>query len=269
MLANLAGFDEKERIGVEQMPELERHMLAWLAELDATVREAYAGFDFGRVNSALFNFCTNDLSAFYFDIRKDALYCDPVDAPRRRAARTVIDTIFRAIVTWYAPILCFTMEEAWTSRFGVGTSVHLEDFFGVSGAWADSALLEKWKRIRELRRVVTGALELARADKKIGSSLEAAPVLHCGPQDGALLGADDWREVAITSGFAIAGPDGTGMFQLADIPGVGVTFRKAEGGKCARCWMVLEEVRHHPDSHLCDRCTRAVARLDSLEGAPA
>ena len=121
MLANLAGFDEKERIGIDEMPELERFMLARLAELDAQVREGYAAFDFNRVTATLFNFCTNDLSAFYFDIRKDVLYCDARDAPRRRAARTVMDEIFRRIVTWFAPILCFTMEEAWLSRFPAKT----------------------------------------------------------------------------------------------------------------------------------------------------
>jgi isoleucyl-tRNA synthetase len=262
MLANLDGFGEKERIGIEQMPELERYMLARLAELDGIVREAYAGFDFGRVNTTLFNFCTNDLSAFYFDIRKDALYCDPVDAPRRRAARTVIDTIFRALVTWYAPILCFTMEEAWTSRFGADASVHLEDFLAIPSAWNDAGLIQRWTRIRELRRVVTGALEMARADKKIGSSLEAAPVLNCGVKDGELLDIESWKEVAITSGFKIVGDDMPGAFALPDISGVGVEFRKAEGEKCARCWMVLEEVKRHPDTHLCNRCTDAVATLE-------
>ena len=182
MLANLAGFDEAERgsaeaerIGFEQMPELERFMLAKLAELDDTVRAGYAAFDFNRVASALFNFCTNELSAFYFDIRKDVLYCDAASSARRRAARTVTDEIFRRIVTWFAPVLCFTMEEAWLSRFpGEAESVHLQDFFAVPAAWSNAALIEKWTRIRALRRVVTGALELERAAKKIGSSLEAA-----------------------------------------------------------------------------------------------
>src|SRR5947208_7271441 len=135
MLANLSGFGEKERSEHAKMPELERCMLARLAELDAVVRNAYENFDFGLVNSTLFNFCTNDLSAFYFDIRKDALYCDPASAPRRRAARTVIDEIYRRIVTWFAPILCFTMEEAWTTRFGMGESVHLHDFFPAPQEW--------------------------------------------------------------------------------------------------------------------------------------
>jgi isoleucyl-tRNA synthetase len=165
MLANLSGFSEKERIGYAEMPELERFMLARLAELDATVRKAYENFDFGLVNSTLFNFCTNDLSAFYFDIRKDSLYCDPMGSARRRSVRTVTDEIFRRIVTWFAPILCFTMEEAWVSRFP-NDSVHLNDFFVAPGEWANPDLVRKWSRIRELRRVVTGALELARADKR-------------------------------------------------------------------------------------------------------
>jgi isoleucyl-tRNA synthetase len=265
MLANLHGFDEAERIDHARMPELERTMLARLAELDATVRAAYDAFDFGRVNSALFNFCTNDLSAFYFDIRKDALYCDAAQSVRRRSARTVIDAAFRCIVTWYAPILCFTMEEAWTTRFpGEDSSVHLEDFFAVPSAWADAALVEKWRRIRDLRRVVTGALELARADKQIGSSLEAAPVLHCSADDAALLTPDIWREIAITSDFALAVDIGEGDgFRLADVPGAAAVFKKAGGEKCARCWMVLPEVAAHPDTQLCHRCAQAVAALET------
>src|ERR1700678_2400527 len=129
LLSNLAGFNSSERIGIEEMPELERFMLAKLAELDGQVREAYRVFDYNRVTATLFNFLTNDLSAFYFDIRKDVLYCDARGATRRRAERTVMDEIFRRVVTWFAPILCFTMEEAWLSRFPESESVHLELFF--------------------------------------------------------------------------------------------------------------------------------------------
>ncbi len=131
MLANLSGFDAQERIERDLMPELERFMLARLAELDGIVRKGYESFDYNLVTTSLFNFCTNDLSAFYFDIRKDALYCDPKESFRRRASRTVTDEIFRRIVTWFAPILCFTMEEAWTTRFGMDESVHLQDFLGL------------------------------------------------------------------------------------------------------------------------------------------
>ncbi|MDB5740514.1 MAG: isoleucyl-tRNA synthetase, partial [Alphaproteobacteria bacterium] len=263
MLANLAGFDEAERIAVEQMPELERFMLARLAELDATVRKAYEAFDFGLVNSTLFNFCTNELSAFYFDIRKDSLYCDAAASVRRRAVRTVTDEIFRRIVTWFAPILCFTMEEAWTTRFGTGSSVHLNDFFAVPAAWADPALVAKWARIRELRRVVTGALELARADKSIGSSLEAAPTLYVtDPADRALFKNVSLPEVAITSGAGIElVADLDGLYTVQEVKGAAAKFAPAPGEKCVRCWMVLEEVKSHPDTHLCDRCTDAVAQL--------
>jgi len=259
MLANLSGFSEKERIGYAQMPELERFMLARLAELDAIVAAAYENFDFGLVNSTLFNFCTNDLSAFYFDIRKDALYCDPAPAPRRRATRTVTDEIFRRIVTWFAPILCFTMEEAWTTRFP-DDSVHLHDFFATPAEWSNPGLIKKWSRIRELRRVVTGALELARADKHIGSSLEAAPVLVVtDAADKALFDTIDLAEVAITSMASVElSSDLADLYVIPEIRGAAARFVKADGGKCARCWRVLEEVARHPHTQLCDRCTDAV-----------
>jgi isoleucyl-tRNA synthetase len=264
MLANLAGFDEKERLAPEQMPELERYMLARLAELDDSVRAGYAGFDFNKVTSALFNFCTNELSAFYFDIRKDVLYCDAAEATRRRAARTVMDEAFRRIVTWFAPILCFTMEESWLARFpGENESVHLQTFFAVPKSWANPALIAKWTRIRELRRVITGALELERAAKKIGSSLEAAPTLYLADEaDADLLASVALAEVAITSGItvvAVAAP--TDAFALPDVKGASVAATLATGEKCARCWMVLEEVKTHPATHLCNRCTAAVAAL--------
>ena len=263
MLANLSGFSEAERIGQDRMPELERYMLARLAELDGIVRAAYAAFDFNRVYQALFNFCTNDLSAFYFDIRKDALYCDGVASVRRRAARTATDEIFRRVVTWFAPILCFTMEEAWTYRFpGENESVHLHDFFATPESWADKALVEKWARIRELRRVVTGALEIARRDKVIGASLEAAPVLYVEKaEDAALFKGVNLAEIAITSAAKVSteAPPAD-AFRLGEVPGVAVSFHAAEGAKCARCWMILPEVGTQagtPD--LCARCAEAVA----------
>jgi isoleucyl-tRNA synthetase len=266
LLANLAGFDSSERIGIEEMPELERFMLAKLAELDAQVREAYRVFDYNRVTATLFNFLTNDLSAFYFDIRKDVLYCDARQATRRRAARTVMDEIFRRVVTWFAPILCFTMEEAWLSRFPESESVHLELFFDVPAAWKNPALIEKWKRVRELRRVVTGALELERAAKKIGSSLEAAPTLYVADAaDAEILRSFPFDEVAITSGIRIVeGEAPADAFALPDVKGVAVSATASEGGKCARCWRVLTEVgthKDHPD--VCDRCDGALEHAEA------
>jgi isoleucyl-tRNA synthetase len=266
MLANLSGFDEKECIAHAQMPELERFMLARLAELDGIVAVAYEKFDFGLVNSTLFNFCTNDLSAFYFDIRKDALYCDPAGSVRRRSVRTVTDEIFRRIVTWFAPILCFTMEEAWTTRFGMDHSVHLQDFLAAPSDWVNPALVAKWARIRELRRVVTGALELKRMEKIIGASLEARPVLWVSdPADKLMFETVDLAEIAITSEAEVKLADeidipGASSFTVAGIGGVWADFSEARGEKCARCWRVLEETR--ADTHLCNRCTDAVAALE-------
>ena len=140
MLANLSGFDEAERIAHGEMPELERFMLARLADLDREVREGYAHYDFNRVYTTLFNFATSDLSAFYFDVRKDALYCDARASTRRRAARTVLDALFVRLVTWLAPVLCFTMEEAWTTRFGADESVHLQLFPELPKDWANVRL---------------------------------------------------------------------------------------------------------------------------------
>jgi isoleucyl-tRNA synthetase len=234
-------------------------MLAKLAELDALVRAGYEAFDFNRVFNTLFNFCTNELSAFYFDIRKDALYCDALSAPRRRAARTVLDEVFHRVVIWLAPILCFTMEEAWTQRFA-GDSVHLHVFPETPKAWTDEALVRKWNRVRTIRRVVTGALEIARRDKVIGASLEAAPLLYLPDEDRKLVEGLDLAEIAITSGAHVAHVAAQDdAFHLPDVEGVAVRFEHARGDKCARCWMVLEEVGKnpaHPD--LCNRCSKAV-----------
>jgi isoleucyl-tRNA synthetase len=261
MLANLSDFDGLETMKPGSMPELERYILARLAALDAEVRAGYTQFDFTRVFSLVFNFATTDLSAFYFDIRKDSLYCDSRASFRRRAARTVIDALFTRIVTWLAPMLCFTMEEAWTTRYGEDTSVHLQVFQKPDDDWANEALLAKWARVRALRRVVTGALEIARRDKLIGSSLEAAPILYVEDEgDARLLDESDWADITITSGLRIVhGKVPDNAFRLPDVPGVGVVFELAQGKKCARCWMVLPEVGSHPaHPDLCDRCAEAV-----------
>jgi isoleucyl-tRNA synthetase len=260
MLANLAGFEESERIAVSEMPELERYIVAKLAEIDALVKKGYADYDFNRVFNTVFSFCTNELSAFYFDIRKDALYCDKATSVRRRASRTVTDEIFRRVVTWLAPILCFTMEEAWTLRYP-NESVHLQLFAETPADWADPALIEKWNRIRSLRRVITGALELQRKNKVIGASLEADPVLYVeDAADAALFAGLDLAEISITSGAAVAtGEAPADAFRLPDVPGAATVFRAAQGDKCARCWRVLPEVGEvpeHPD--LCHRCADAV-----------
>ena len=206
LLGALDGFDEAERLEPTEMPELERWVLHRLAELDEEVLKGYAAYDFQRVFQSLFQFATVDLSAFYFDIRKDALYCDAATSPRRRAARTVLDALFHRLVTWLAPMLPFTMEEVWLARFpGEDSSVHLVDFPATPHDWRDPALAAKWEGVRRVRRVVTGALELERRDKRIGASLEAAPVVHVA--DAALraaLASVDFADVCITSDLTLS-----------------------------------------------------------------
>jgi isoleucyl-tRNA synthetase len=224
-------------------------MLHRLHELDALVRRSYADFDYKRIFAALNAFMTADLSAFYFDIRKDALYCDPISSVTRKACLTVLDHLFRATVTWLAPMLPFTAEEAWLARYpSQEGSVHLELFPELPPAWRDDALAEKWRKVRTVRRVVTGALEIERAQKRIGSSLEAAPVVYVSDPDlFAALVDVDLAEVAITSAATLvqgAGPPEA--FRLDDVKGVAVEVRLAEGRKCARSWKILPSVGSDP-----------------------
>jgi len=248
MLGNLAHFEAADRIAVENMPELERLMLHRLAELDPLIRQAYADFDYKRIFAALNAFMTVDLSAFYFDIRKDALYCDPYSSVTRKACLTVLDHLFRATVTWLAPMLCFTAEEAWLARYPEAQSVHLERFPDVPTAWRDEALAEKWRTLRNIRRVVTGALELERTAKRIGSSLEAAPVIHVADPDLFAVAVDaDLAELCITSAAQLVEGEGPAdSFRLGDVRGVAVEPRRAEGKKCARSWKISPAVGADP-----------------------
>jgi isoleucyl-tRNA synthetase len=252
LLGNLDGFREDETVPYAELPELERWVLHRLTELDARIRRAIETHDWTGVYPEIHHFCATDLSAFYFDIRKDALYCDRADSPRRRAARTVLDILHRCLCTWLAPVLVFTAEEAWLARFpDEEGSVHLLDFLSIPEGWKDEALAAKWARIRELRGLVTAELERARMAGRIGSSLQAAPELALPEADAALLPAEGWAEICITSGFTLA---------RAAAPEA--RFHPAPGAKCARCWRVLPEVgasARHPT--LCRRCEDAVEAL--------
>ncbi|MEM6588264.1 MAG: isoleucine--tRNA ligase [Pseudomonadota bacterium] len=260
MLGGLGHFKESDRVEPAQMPELERWVLHRLAELDVRVREGYGSYDFQGVFQALFNFATVELSAFYFDIRKDVLYCDG-DTPRRKAARTVLDILVHRLTTWLAPVLVFTMEEVWLERFpSDDASVHLQDFPETPEGWRDDALAAKWAEVRRARRVVTAALEVQRVDKVIGASLEAAPVVHVA--DAALLdllSSVDFEDVCITSDITLtaqAAPEGA--FAMPDVEGVAVVFEKAEGEKCLRCWKIAPDVGQHNLPGLCKRCFDAL-----------
>jgi isoleucyl-tRNA synthetase len=241
--------DHGEDVALSDIPELERLMLHRLAELEAVVESGYDTFDFKRVFYQLFNFITIELSAFYFDIRKDALYCDAASSKRRHAALYVIRQLFDHLVKWLAPLLPFTMEESWLSRYPDAESVHLEEFSKPDTAWRDDALAAKWAKIRKVRRVVTGALEVERREKRIGASLESAPVVYV--KDAELFAAIDpesFADICITSQITLknaAAPDNA--YRLEEVPGVGVVHQPAEGRKCARSWRILPEVGSDPE----------------------
>jgi isoleucyl-tRNA synthetase len=267
LLGNLAHYEPKLAVPYNKMPELERYMLSRLAELDVLLREGYASYDFKRVFQTLFNFCVNDLSALYFDIRKDALYCDPYDSETRAASLTVLDQIFAALTAWLAPMLCFTMEEAWFARFPDDQgSVHLRAFPEIPSEWNDEALAEKWRKVRAVRRVVTGALEIERKERRIGSSLEAAPLVYVTDKDlRAALAGIDLAEIAITSGARLMEGEGPkDAFRLDEVPGVAVVFAPAEGKKCARSWKILPEVGTVPGfPDLSPRDAEAMRQFDA------
>ncbi|THH37199.1 isoleucine--tRNA ligase [Aliishimia ponticola] len=283
MLGSMGDFSESDRTDPADMPELERWVLHRLAELDAEVRKSYRAFDFQNVFQVIFNFATVDLSAFYFDIRKDALYCDG-DTLRRRSARTVLGLLFERLTTWLAPILPFTMEDVWLDQNpGEGSSVHLQDFPDTPESWRDAALAAKWELVRLARRAVTLVLEEQRRQKTIGASLEAAPIVYIDidssntkaafdicqridPEKAPnvvaydVLNECDFADVCITSALDIRAeraPDGA-IF-VTSAMGFDVVFEKASGEKCQRCWKVLPDVGTHSHAGVCGRCDEALS----------
>ncbi len=250
MLGTLAHREPSDSVGHAAMSGLERLMLHKLSELDLKMRQAYDDFDFARVIATLTAFMNTDLSAFYFDIRKDALYCDPPSSVRRRGALEAIESIFSAVAIWLAPILVFTAEEAWTARDASRRSIHLEQFPAIPPGWRDDQLAKTWDTIRTLRLVVTGAIEIARAQKLIGSSLEAAPRIYLSNPEhlGALEGVD-FAEVCITSDISteFGTPIPETAFRLPEAADVGVVVMRASGVKCARSWRFFDPASASPD----------------------
>lgn len=293
ILGALHNFHDSERIAVREMPPFERWILHRMSEIDSKLRSCIRSYDFRSSTALLYQFCVADLSAFYLDVRKDILYCDPINAPRRRALRTVLDQLFYCLTAWLAPVLCFTAEEAWLARkedSGKGASgdescddkshlswlhtkhgnakldvsyesrlladsIHLLPFPDIPIEWRNESLAERFERARAIRSVITGALEQARARGVIGSSLQAVPVVHFVRQSDQELAAEfDMSELAITSSIRFSSaPAPADAFSLPEVGDVKVVFALAEGQKCARCWRILPEV-----DQICRRCAEAV-----------
>lgn len=255
LLGALDGFSEVEKIATadySKMPELEQLVLHWIAEMDGDIQTSINKHDYNSVIQKLHLFCSNELSAFYLDIRKDRLYCDRPDGFERRACRTVLYHLFECLVTWFAPILAFTAEEAWGYRpaplMPDVKSVHLTTFPTIPASWKNEALATKWDKIRDVRRVVLGALEPKRADKTIGSSLEAHPHIYIDASVSEILKGVDMAEICITSQATLSVSNApANSFSLGDVAGVAVIFAMAEGQKCERCWKILPEVGSDKD----------------------
>lgn len=259
VLGALDGFSKEESVAFEDMPPLEQWVCHQLKTLDTQVRGFYETYQFQSVFQAVHQFCAVDLSAFYLDLRKDSLYCDPHNALKRRAARTVMHHIWDALCRWLAPILAFTTEEAWQARAGEEASIHLEGFPDLPDTWLQPKLAETYETLRQLRQVVTGALELARAEKTIGSSLQAQATLYLPSSYRGVLEGVDFAEFCITSTLTLAWDQAPSdkAYQVPDLEGVGVTVEPALGEKCQRCWKILPEVANNADA-LCGRCQGVV-----------
>jgi isoleucyl-tRNA synthetase len=263
---NLNNFSDEERLDVAEMPELERWVLHRLYELDGRLKQTCDDYNFHAFFSELHTFCAVELSAFYFDVRKDCLYCDPVGSAPRRAARTVLDILFDHLTAWLAPFICFTADEAWHARHGDDVaSVHMRSFPDVPTTWQNDDLAARWQKIMTMRRVVTKALETERAAKNIGSSLEAHPVVYVGAEYEKILDGIDVADVCITSGITVTvGDVPSGAAILEDVADIGVVFARAAGDKCVRCWKVLEDVGQDSEhTGVCSRCADAVRQAST------
>jgi isoleucyl-tRNA synthetase len=243
LLGALDGFSQDERVPAADMPELERWVLHRLATLDAELREAAEGYEFNRYARLITNFANDDLSAFFFDIRKDSLYCDAATSPKRRAYRTVLDTTFHALARWLSPILCFTTEEVWGTRYPDEGSVHLLEWPEIDAGWRDEALGARWDVIRATRERVTECIEPLRREKLIGSSLEAKVAYPELELELTGEGLADLAEIFIVSEVVPGG-------------GEGIEVTRSRYAKCGRCWRLLPEVAE--DGALCARCEGVV-----------
>ncbi len=258
MLGNLHEFSDKEIISYEEMPELEKYILHKLYLINEKVRSGYDNYDLKGVFQALLNFSNIDLSSFYFDIRKDSLYCDSRNSNIRKSTRTVLDILFNYLVSWFAPILCFTSEEVRKTRFPeLKDSIHEQSFLEINKKWSNDSLYEKWEKIRTVRKVVTGAIELERKEKRIGSSLEAFPIIYISDKQYLDIFKDvDLAEIFITSQAEMKLEENPSeAFKMEEIQGVSVICNLAKGNKCSRSWKVLPEVgtdKDYPDLSLRD-----------------
>ena len=259
-LGALNNFKTNERLEYKSMPEIEHWVLARLYELNKLLEISVKNYNFQSFYSELHNFCALDLSAFYFDIRKDSLYCDSFSDFKRRASRTVLEQLFICLSSWLAPVLCYTAEEAWLSyKDNDKSSIHLEEFPKISSKFNNEKLLKKWSLLRSIRRVITGALEVARKDRIIGSSLDAKIIIYSKNKDHInLLKEVDLNELSIVSDSSIIKESiPSAAYKEQNIEDIGVLVLRAEGNKCERCWKMETNLKNS----ICERCSEVIGDL--------
>ena len=255
ILGNLSDFSEDEKVDYNELNDLDHYVLSSLVNLEEEVIKNFKIFEYQKVFSLIFNFCTNELSAFYFDIRKDTLYCDSKDSLERKSTRTVLDILFHHLLTLLAPILCFTTEEAWQSRYGSDDSIHTKKFPQIQSKWKRADLDSKWEVYKEIRKAVNGAIEVERKNKKIGSSLEASIELYLGESKLKEIDQDLLKHISIISELKVfeEAPDDH-CFVSESNKNIGVIVSKTKGDKCERCWKYFESL----SNDVCERCAKVI-----------
>ena len=218
-----------KKLDLDKLPELEKYMLHRIYNLNENFKNYFKSYDFHNLYKELLNFCTVDLSAFYFDIRKDALYCDSKDSERRKSSIIILNIILESLIKWFAPILSFTTEEIFTLINKDKKSVHLEKFIEFPKSFENKNLNNKWVELKNIRDICNISIEEKRASKEIGSSLEANLEISLNKELYGILSNTDFAELCITSSANV---------KFSESKEVLVETKKAIGEKCPVCWKI-------------------------------
>ncbi len=254
LLGNLDNFNPKETIEIKSMPDLEKYMLGKVSSLNSELVHLVGNHDYHGIYVKLLNFCTIDLSAFYFDIRKDSLYCDPITSDKRKSVSTTLNILFDFLTKWLSPVISFTAEEAWSLRKYNNHDSILTQTINPKDFIYEHTLQDKFNELKRVRKSVTASLELKRNEKVIGSSLQANVKLYLSAKTQEILKDINLAEMCIVSNAEVEDISNKTKESLNfDEEDIYVEVSLAKGNKCDRCWTVLPEVKDDPNN-LCKRC---------------
>ena len=258
MLGALEGYDsEKESVTYNELPDLEKWALHRLYTLNSELEECICNFDVNKYFTTLHTFCSGELSSFFFDIRKDTLYCDNQNDPKRKAYRCVLNILFHFLIRRLAPIIAFTAEEAWKNLYpDTNSSVHLQEFIKVDEQWNNPEIAKQVDQAQNIRRAITTALEIARKNKLIGSSLQAEVIVYDPQKISPKFDQEFWEELAIVSSLKTLNEQiPENAFILDDLKNIGIIVNVYQGEKCERCWKIFKKLN---ENKICDRCQKVV-----------